>query len=136
MNVILYVIQELMTPYIDVQSKDDGKYLRFQQGYKCNLYYMDISEANLEEHCYLNIVKERKTMFSILDQKRAEAVRILQERYGFPSDEDFINALECNSIEGVDFGRRDVKIVNKIYGYSKGAAMGRFKHPPKRDKDG
>ena len=66
---------------------------------------MDISEANLEEHYYLNTVKERKTTFSILDQKRAEAVRILQERCGFPSDEDFINALECNSIEGADFGR-------------------------------
>ena len=34
-------------------------------------------------------------------------------------------------IEGVDFGRRDVKIANDIYGYSKGVAMGRFKHPRK-----
>ena len=92
---------------------------------------MDISEANLDEHCYLNTVKEGKTTFSILDQKRVEAVRILQERCGFPSDEDFINALECNSIEGVDFGRREVNIANEIYGYSKGAAMGRFKHPHK-----
>ena len=64
---------------------------------------MDISEANLEKNCYLNTVKERKTTFSILDQKRAEAVRILQERCGFPSDKDFINALEYNSIEGVDW---------------------------------
>ena len=47
------------------------------------------------------------------------------------SDEDFINVLECNSIDGVDFGGRDVNIANKIYGYSKGAAMGRFKHPGK-----
>ena len=31
----------------------------------------------------------------------------------------------------MDFGRRDVKIANKIYGYSKGATMGRFKHPRK-----
>ena len=92
---------------------------------------MDISEAELDEHCYLNTVKDGKTTFSILDQKRAKAVRILQERCGFPSDEDFINALECNSIEGVDFGRRDIKIANEIYGYSKGAAMGRFKHPRK-----
>ena len=92
---------------------------------------MDISEANLEEHCYLNTMKEGKTMFSILDQKQAEAVRILQARCGFPSDKDFINALECNPIEGVDFGRQDVNIANEIYGYSKGAAMGRFKHPHK-----
>ena len=31
----------------------------------------------------------------------------------------------------MDFGRRDAKIANDIYGYSKGAAMGRFKHPRK-----
>ena len=30
---------------------------------------MDISEANLDKHCYLNTVKEGKTSFSILDQK-------------------------------------------------------------------
>ena len=33
-------------------------------------------------------------MFSVLDQKRAEAVRTLQEHCAFPSNEDFINALE------------------------------------------
>ena len=31
----------------------------------------------------------------------------------------------------MDFGRRDVNIANEIYGYSKGAAMRRFKHPRK-----
>ena len=31
----------------------------------------------------------------------------------------------------MDFGRRDVDIANKIYGYSKVATMGRFKHPRK-----
>ena len=93
---------------IYVQSKDDGKYLRFQRDPKHNLYYMDISKAELDEHFYLNTVKDGKTIFSILDQKRAEAVRILQERCGFPSDEDFINALEYNFIEGVDL--RDIWI--------------------------
>ena len=76
---------------------------------------MDISKAEMDKHCYLNTVKDRKTTFSILDQKRAEAVRVLQERYRCPSDVDFINVLKCNSIAGVDFGRRDVKIANKIY---------------------
>ena len=93
---------------------------------------MDISEAELDKHSYLNTVKKGKTTFSILDQKRAEAVRILQESCGFPSDKGFINALKCNSIEGVDFGRRDVKIVNEIYGYSKKAVMGRFKLKPRK----
>ena len=92
---------------------------------------MNISEANLDEYCYLNTVKEGKTTFSIVDQKRAEAFRILQKRGGFPSDEDCIHVLECNSIEGVDFGRRDDNITNNIYGYSRGAAMERFKHPRK-----
>ena len=45
---------------------------------------MDISEVDLDEHCYLNTVKGRKTIFSILDQKRAEAVRILQEMMWLP----------------------------------------------------
>ena len=31
----------------------------------------------------------------------------------------------------MDFRRRDVKIANDIYGYSKGTAIGRFKHPRK-----
>ena len=92
---------------------------------------MDISEANVEEHCYFNTVKKGKGLFSILDQKRAEAVRNLQESCAFPSNKDFINALECNSIEGMDFVRRDVNIANKIFGYIKGATMGRFKHPCK-----
>ena len=94
----------------------------------CNIH---ISETDLYKHCYLSTVKKGKTLSSVLDQKRTKAIRILQEIFGFPSDEDVIHALECNSIEGVDFGRRDVNIANKIYGYSKGAAMGRFKHPRK-----
>ena len=92
---------------------------------------MNISEADLDKHCYTNTVKKGKTTFSIFDQKRAEAVRILQERYGFPSDEDFIHVLECNSIEGVDFRRHDVNMANKINGCSKDAAIGRFKHSRK-----
>ena len=48
---------------IYVQSKDDGKYLRFQRDHKFNLYYMDISEADLEEHCYLNTVTQENIVF-------------------------------------------------------------------------
>ena len=114
-----------------INVQNDGKYLQFQRDNKFNLYYMDISEADLDEHYYLNTVKKRKTTFSILDQKRAKSVRILQERCGFPSDEDFVNALEYNSINGADFGRRNVIIANEIYDYSKGNVMGRFKHQAK-----
>ena len=76
---------------------------------------MVISKADLDEHCYLSKVKKGKTVVSILDQKRAEAVRIFQERCGFPSAEDFIHVLKCTSIEGSDFGRHDVNIANTIY---------------------
>ena len=31
---------------------------------------MDISGADLDEHCYLNTMQEGKATFSILDQKR------------------------------------------------------------------
>ena len=89
---------------------------------------MDISKGDGDKHCFLNTMKHGKALYSIIDQKRAEAVRILEEQCGFPSNKDFINTLECNLMEGVGFGRRDVKIANDIYGYSKGAAMGRFKH--------
>ena len=37
-------------------------------------------------------------------------------------------------IPRVDFGRRDVKIANEIYGYSHAAAMGKMKHPRKGQK--
>ena len=85
---------------IYVQSNDEGKYLQFQRDHKFNLYYTAISKADVDEHCYLDTVKQEKTLISKLDQKRVEAVRILQERCGFPSDKNFINALERNSIEG------------------------------------
>ena len=119
---------------IYVQSRDDGKYLRFQRCRQKNLYYLDIGCDEIDGECMFNTVKKGKLTFSTLDQKRAQAVRLLQEQCGFPADEDFINALECNVIPGVNFGRRDVKIANKIYGYSKGAAMGKWKHPRKGQK--
>ena len=119
---------------IYVQSKEDGKYLRFQRCRRRNLYYLDIGSDKLDGDCMFSTVKKGKLTFSTLDQKRAQAVRLLQEQCGFPADEDFINALECNVIPGVDFGRRDVKIANVIYGYSKGAAMGKWKHPRKGQK--
>ena len=73
---------------IYVQSKDDGKYLQFQWDPKHNLYYMNICKAEINKHWYLNTVKDRKTTLSILDQKKAQAVIVLQERCGFPSDID------------------------------------------------
>ena len=83
---------------IYVQSKDNGKYLPFQRDHKFNLYYMDICEANVEEHCCFNTVKKGKRLFLILDQKSVEAVRNLHKRCPLTSDKDFVNLLQCNSI--------------------------------------
>ena len=62
---------------IYMQSKDNGKYLQFQRDPKFNLYYINISEANVEYHCYFSTVKKGKSLFSILDQKE----RKQSERY-------------------------------------------------------
>ena len=51
---------------IYVQSKDNGKYLWFQRDPKHNLYYMDISKAETDEHCYLNTVKVRKNILTVI----------------------------------------------------------------------
>ena len=42
---------------IYVWSKEYGKHIWFQRDHKFNLYYMDISEADVDEHCYPNTVK-------------------------------------------------------------------------------
>ena len=70
MNITLYVTQELTTQYMSKARMT----VNFQSNYKCNLYYMDISEADSDKHCYFNTLKEGNTTFFILDQKRAEAV--------------------------------------------------------------
>ena len=95
---------------------------------------MDIGEGDVDGYYNFRTVNKEKLMFSQLDHNRAKAVLILQEQCGFPSYHDFIHALECNMIPGVDFGHRDVKISNEIYGYSNGEAMGKMKHPRKSQK--
>jgi hypothetical protein len=119
---------------IYVQSKEDDKYLRFQRCPRFNLYYMDIGEGKPDSYCYFNSVRKNQRNFLILGQKQAEACRLLQEKCGFPSDTDFINAIENSKISNIDFGRRDVKITDEIYGSSAGAAIGKMKHPKKGHK--
>ena len=77
-----------------------GNTCDFKKDHKFNLYYMDISKVDVDKHCYLNTVKQGKLLLSILDQKRSESVRILQERCTFPSDKNFIITLEYTSLKG------------------------------------
>ena len=55
MNTTLYVIKESM--------------MWHQRDPKFNLYYMGISETNMEEHCYFNTEKKGISLFSIFNQK-------------------------------------------------------------------
>ena len=121
---------------IYIKNKNNNEYLRFERDKRNGLYYFnyELNLAQDDQQCHFNTIEKTKMQFSTQDQKRAEKVRILQERCGYPSDEDFINALECNIIQGVDFVRRDVKIANEIYGYSKNAAMGKMRNTRKGQK--
>ena len=121
---------------IYIKNKNNNEYLRFERDKRNGLYYFnyELNLAQDDHQCHFNTIEKTKMQFSTQDQKRAEKVRILQERCGYPSDEDFINALECNIIQGVDFVRRDVKIANEIYGYSKNAAMGKMRNTRKGQK--
>ena len=42
------------------------KHIQFQRDHKFNLYYMGISEANMDDHCYLNTVKQALECTSIV----------------------------------------------------------------------
>ena len=95
--------------------------VRFQRCRERNLYYLDLENLDAKETC----------LFTPLDEKRAKAVRKLQEMCGSPSDADFIQALEHNKIPGVDFTKRDVRIAKDLLGYSEYAAKGKMKHPSK-----
>ena len=48
------------------------------------LYYMDISEAKVDDHFYFNSMKKGN----------------IQEQCMVPPDDDLINALECNTTKG------------------------------------
>ena len=50
---------------------------------------------------------------SELDRKRAIALRSLQKKIEFPSDNDLANAIDYNVIGKCQFNRRDICIVNK-----------------------
>ena len=54
---------------IYVQSKDNGKCIKFQRDHKLNLYYIDISEVELDKLYYLSTVKDGKTNFSYLTKR-------------------------------------------------------------------
>ena len=64
-------------------------------------------------------------MFSKMGVKRAEAVRNLQERLGFPSDTTLAKAIAYDVLGTFQFNRRDIRIANIIWGPSKGSLKGK-----------
>ena len=54
---------------IYVQSKDDGKYLRFAKDKKNILYFLDISEGLIDGHYYFSTMEKGKLQFLLLDQR-------------------------------------------------------------------
>ena len=102
----------------------DGKYIRFART-KANLYCAYLHPDDGEDKCYLSTVKDRKALFTEADCKRAEAVRNLQSRLGFPSDVDLTNAMEYNVLGPCNFNRRDIRIAEKIFGPNAGAMKGK-----------
>ena len=81
---------------------DKGKYLRFSKT-KTGLYKMELHLDKDKKGCFFATVKGMKAMFSELDCKRAEAVRELQERLGYPSDVDLARAIEYNVLSTCQF---------------------------------
>ena len=96
----------------------DGKYLRFGKTTN-NLYCMELRSDEEKEDCFFGTVKGRMAMFSKMDVKRAEAVRNLQERLGFPLDTTLDKSIEYNVLGTCQFNRRDIHIANIIWGPSK-----------------
>ena len=92
---------------------------------------MDIREAKVDGHSILILWRKGNCYFLYLIKNKPRQLESYKNDVLFLFYENFINALECNTIKGVDFGRRGVKITNTIYSHSKGAADCKSKHPNK-----
>ena len=77
---------------------DDGTYIVFNKT-KNNLYCLSVYDGDEYDCCYITTVAGTEIEFSELDQRRAEAVRYLQKRIGFPSDNDLANDIDYNVID-------------------------------------
>ena len=52
----------------------------------------------------------------LVDVRRAEQARALQERIGLPSDSDIVRIIDSNLIKNIAVTRRDVKLTKEIFG--------------------
>ena len=86
---------------------------------------MELYDEEEKETCLFATIKGKMAMFSELDQKRAKAVRELQERLGFPSNIDLAKAIEYNTLGTCQFNIRDIRIASLIFGPYRAAIEGK-----------
>ena len=72
-SLVARLVNEYCTKYntrddnaIYVWSKDYGKHIQFPRDYKFNLYYIDISEADMDKHCCPNTLRQALECISIV----------------------------------------------------------------------
>lgn len=85
---------------------------------KNNLYCFSVYNGDEYDCCYITRVAGTEIEFSELNRKRVEAVRSLQKRINFPSDNDLVNAIDYNVVGNCQFILRDIHISHKIHGKS------------------
>ena len=104
---------------------DDRSYIHFQLT-KQDVYEMQVGDGTDMAECHaLTTIKETEIQYSALDQKRAEAVRSLQERLGFPSDINLANTTNYNIVGNCQLNQRDIQIANNIFSPSVAAIKGK-----------
>ena len=103
--------------------KDDGSIRRFHKGGN-NLCYYDVRDL---EGALLAIttVESQKQLYSSADRKRAKRAQALQQIMMFPSNKDFVKALESKVIQNCAVTRRDIDIAEQIHGKCKASIKGK-----------
>eukprot|EP00536_Pseudo-nitzschia_multiseries_P018200 jgi/Psemu1/54543/gm1.54543_g len=87
---------------------------RFQRS-TCNLYYCDMREQN-GTVLALDTVEGKAQSYSTLDCSRAKKALDLQEVLGFPTTQELIRMIDNNIIKDCPITRRDISIMEAIYG--------------------
>ena len=96
---------------------NDETYIVFDKT-RNNLYCLSVFHGDVQECCFVTTVAGVEIEYSGLDRRRAKAVRSLQKRIGFPSDNNLANTIDYNVVGNCQFNRRDIRIANKIHGKS------------------
>ena len=76
---------------------NDGIYIIFDKT-RNNLYYLSVFDSDVQECCFVTMVAGVEMEYLGLGRRRAKAVRSLQKKIGFSSDNDLANATNCKSI--------------------------------------